>query len=475
MPLAIHAAWKRLVFATALAGCLAMIGANPETAQAQNIQIAQSDAADIEFWQSVKDSADPEELAAYLSTWPNGKFAALARIRLKKLRAKNTVVAPPPKTVKPAAVSKTDYPASDTAALGVELTNVTRQFSELHNWTDLMGARIVRVFPNSSGARAGLEADDMIVRMNGRSVINMQQMISEIKKFRPGDNIDLAIRRRGVQISKTARLGGQPTDMIAAADTGEPFSLVQLGIFYEYGISVAIDPVKARELFKQAADKGNVAGRFRLGMSYYIEANKTKEAAIYRKALVQFESAGDENHMPAKALIAYLHELGLAGDKNPRLAMEYYGEAAKGGNPMALNNLATMYSNGTAPARKNKSKAIGFYRQAALEGNALAIKNLKSIKVTPFPTKTIQRLLSDHGLYTGGLDGKMGPGTRAAIRAFEKMIGLEPTGKVSDLLIVRMHRSLKRTDGPEKPSERKSGIKKPIDDLPDLEVLEDLD
>ncbi len=55
--------------------------------------VAQSEAAEVEFWQSVKDSKEPAELGAYLEQYPNGKFAPLARIRLKKLSPGTTAPA----------------------------------------------------------------------------------------------------------------------------------------------------------------------------------------------------------------------------------------------------------------------------------------------------------------------------------------------------------------------------------------------
>lgn len=45
--------------------------------------LAQSD--EIVFWESVKDSKDGSEFCAYLESYPNGKFKALARLRAKKL------------------------------------------------------------------------------------------------------------------------------------------------------------------------------------------------------------------------------------------------------------------------------------------------------------------------------------------------------------------------------------------------------
>jgi hypothetical protein len=48
-------------------------------------QAADTSAGEITFWNSVKDSTDPEELKAYLDAFPQGKFAALARLRINKL------------------------------------------------------------------------------------------------------------------------------------------------------------------------------------------------------------------------------------------------------------------------------------------------------------------------------------------------------------------------------------------------------
>jgi hypothetical protein len=42
-----------------------------------------TDQADLMFWQSVSNSHDPGEYRAYLQAYPNGQFAALAKIRLE--------------------------------------------------------------------------------------------------------------------------------------------------------------------------------------------------------------------------------------------------------------------------------------------------------------------------------------------------------------------------------------------------------
>jgi peptidoglycan hydrolase-like protein with peptidoglycan-binding domain len=60
----------------------------PNGAWAQRYAAGDTSAVEITFWNSIKDSTDPEEFKAYLDTFPDGRFAALARVRLKKLEEK---------------------------------------------------------------------------------------------------------------------------------------------------------------------------------------------------------------------------------------------------------------------------------------------------------------------------------------------------------------------------------------------------
>jgi peptidoglycan hydrolase-like protein with peptidoglycan-binding domain len=57
-----------------------------------------------------------------------------------------------------------------------------------------------------------------------------------------------------------------------------------------------------------------------------------------------------------------------------------------------------------------------------------------------------QQALAAAKLYTGSVDGVMGPQTRAAISAFEKKIGLIPTGVPSERLLGQIRKGLPRAD-----------------------------
>src|SRR5215471_18601532 len=58
-----------------------------KTPPKRGVHQANSDKDEIEFWDSIKTSTDPEDFKAYLQKYPNGKFAILASNRIKKLES----------------------------------------------------------------------------------------------------------------------------------------------------------------------------------------------------------------------------------------------------------------------------------------------------------------------------------------------------------------------------------------------------
>jgi hypothetical protein len=63
--------------------------AAPGAAAAAPVAVASAPTADVEleFWRSIKDSNKPEELNAYLSSYPNGQFKSLALARIASLES----------------------------------------------------------------------------------------------------------------------------------------------------------------------------------------------------------------------------------------------------------------------------------------------------------------------------------------------------------------------------------------------------
>lgn len=69
-----------------------VIGINavtPQTSVAGVVEQQTPERIELEFWRAIKDSKDAQEFEAYLETYPNGKFAPLARIRARSLKKSN--------------------------------------------------------------------------------------------------------------------------------------------------------------------------------------------------------------------------------------------------------------------------------------------------------------------------------------------------------------------------------------------------
>ena len=63
-------------------------------ADASEAPIAGSAAVELAFWDSVRDSDDPEMFEAYLAKYPDGEFRSLAEIRLRALKSDEARSAP---------------------------------------------------------------------------------------------------------------------------------------------------------------------------------------------------------------------------------------------------------------------------------------------------------------------------------------------------------------------------------------------
>lgn len=87
----------------------------PAAAQTQNA------AFELSFWDSIKDSTDPEEFAAYIKKYPDGQFVELARIRMHSIESKRGV----PK--EPGGASRWDEAMSKAADGTKQQQNATTQ------------------------------------------------------------------------------------------------------------------------------------------------------------------------------------------------------------------------------------------------------------------------------------------------------------------------------------------------------------
>ena len=91
---------------------------------------AQSIAVELAFWDSVKNSTDPQEFAAYLKRYPDGQFSDLARIRLRALegrRGETSAPAAPPAVEAPQAAAAQKVADEANPAESVSVTETAQR------------------------------------------------------------------------------------------------------------------------------------------------------------------------------------------------------------------------------------------------------------------------------------------------------------------------------------------------------------
>ena len=170
----------------ALAVAIAMgLAAAPAVAAAVDrtlvAQAAGDDKAEIAFWDSIKDSKNPDEYKAYLDTYPKGKFSALARVRMGALQKQAAPAAAPAaaSTAAPAASSSSsNLPqlpgqsggAQPAAAQAAPAAAPAKEEPKIEYWT--ASKDTVRIYPEPT-SRTTFLRDDYYVSEQAIKVVEV--------------------------------------------------------------------------------------------------------------------------------------------------------------------------------------------------------------------------------------------------------------------------------------------------------------
>lgn len=162
------------------------------------------------------------------------------------------------------------------------------------------------------------------------------------------------------------------------AERGNADAQVELGrLYYNGERGIKKDYAKAVELFQKAVDKGNVYGKYWLGICYDegngVDANFTKANTLYKEAFTEFSKMAEINDAKALCYLGLCHLHGLGTEKNKELSIAAYKKSAEQGYAVAQNNLGAYYE-----TTQSYTEAVKWYRLAAEQGYAVAQNNLGS-------------------------------------------------------------------------------------------------
>ncbi|WP_331373192.1 peptidoglycan-binding protein [Sinorhizobium chiapasense] len=271
--------------------------------------------------------------------------------------------------------------------------------------------------------------------------------------------------------------GFGPPALVTAAKGGDPLAFYEIGTRFTEGRGVKEDPAEALKWYQRAADAGVIPAEYRLANLYEkgsgVARDPVKAKTLYLKAAAAGNASATHN-------LAVMLASGRDGAPDFDEAAKWFEKAASLGVRDSQFNLAVLYARGNG-VKQDLEESYKWFSIAARDGDkdagekrdeiakamkpeqlANAMAKADAWKVQPVdakantvdvpdawvgpPTKTatvdmtkavrnIQAILNNNGFDAGTPDGYLGKKTITAIKAFQKSVGQEPTGEITDALV----------------------------------------
>ncbi|NLR91168.1 Do family serine endopeptidase [Flammeovirga sp. SR4] len=90
-----------------------------------------------------------------------------------------------------------EYGAVQRALIGVQIQDVDQKIAEEAKLEDIAGVAIVDVNPQGAADEAGIEAGDIIIKINDEKIESVSELQEYIARKRPGDEVKVTVNRSG--------------------------------------------------------------------------------------------------------------------------------------------------------------------------------------------------------------------------------------------------------------------------------------
>ncbi|WP_077962467.1 peptidoglycan-binding protein [Ensifer adhaerens] len=271
--------------------------------------------------------------------------------------------------------------------------------------------------------------------------------------------------------------GFGPVALVTAAKGGDPLAFYEIAVRFTEGRGVQENMAEAAKWYQRAADAGVVPAQYRLATLYEKGTGVTRDAA---KAKALYLASAGQGNASAMHNLAVMLASGRDGAPDFNEATKWFAKAAELGIRDSQFNLAVLYARGNG-VPQDLTESYKWFSAAAREGDldagakrdevAKAMKpaqlesakaKAEAWKAEPVDAKAnsvdvpdawvgpanktasvdmskavrnIQAILNNNGFDAGKPDGQMGKKTVAAIKAFQKSVGQEPTGEITEQLV----------------------------------------
>ncbi|MEM6864682.1 MAG: serine/threonine-protein kinase [Bacteroidota bacterium] len=157
-----------------------------------------------------------------------------------------------------------------------------------------------------------------------------------------------------------------------AAENGDLTSQFNLGVFYKNGVFVKKDGIKAIQWLSKAAEKGHLAAQNELGILYYRDKN-------YSEAKKWFHLASEQGNTFGMHNMGVIYYSGLGIPSDIKLAKKWFIKAADKGYANSQYMAGKILEYGETGETPNIPEAIKYYELASEQNQISALYNLGRI------------------------------------------------------------------------------------------------
>ncbi|MGE0053496.1 MAG: caspase family protein [Hyphomicrobium sp.] len=325
--------------------------------------------AELDAWERIKLSQNPQDFKAHMTRFPNGLFYELAAFKLSHL-------APDSKR------TAWRWVITGSVARAAEPGHAGPQLSD---HAENAGAAFERAVVLEGSASSGQDWEKVVALYQEAAEGGVPRAMFETARAYD--------KGRGVSrdLAKAAYWYGR------AAENGHAAAMASLGTMYEFGEGVPASMVDALQLYQMASAAGDAAGTTSLA---YLLAEGKGAARNEKQARKLYAKAAAEGHSRALFNLALMELQGRGGRRDTYSAVRHLREAADKDHAGALEELAQVYDQGIG-VRRDPARAaayiVGALKAAQKEGRTLEIFRRRWSTAT---RRELQRLNSTQGLYS---------------------------------------------------------------------------
>ena len=124
------------------------------------------------------------------------------------------------------------YGTTQRGYLGVQIAELTQELAEKEGLENIEGVYVGDVTEGGAAKLAGLKAGDVITSINGKKVNSTTQLRESVGQYRPGDQVDVEVNRKGHHHHYTLTLLNEAGN-IDMVRSGESFFNSDLGLMLQ--------------------------------------------------------------------------------------------------------------------------------------------------------------------------------------------------------------------------------------------------